>query len=307
MSEYSENTLIEQPTIELFAELGWETCNALREFEHAGGSPLGRDNQSEIVLVSRLRPALERLNPDLPAGAFEQVIEELTRDRSRLSLAQANREIYDLIKNGVRVTVPDDENGGETVQNVRLIDWTTRSNNHFLLVSQFWITGEMYTRRPDLIGFVNGLPLVFIELKAIHKQLKDAFDKNLTDYKSTIPPLFWYNALLILSNGSLSRIGSITANWEHFAEWKKINSEGETGVISLETLIRGTCEPKRLLDIIENFILFMDVPGGYIKLLGKNHQYLGVKTPWERWTASRRGRDGLAYSGIPRAAARASQ
>jgi type I restriction enzyme R subunit len=139
----------------------------------------------------------------------------------------------------------------------------------------------MYTRRADLVGFVNGLPLVLVELKAAHKRLETAFTGNLRDYKDTVPQLFWPNALIILSNGSQSRVGSITAGWEHFAEWKKVGSESEAGQVSLETMLRGVCDPPRLLDLVENFCLFQEVPGGLIKLTAKNHQYLGVNNALE--------------------------
>jgi type I restriction enzyme R subunit len=135
----------------------------------------------------------------------------------------------------------------------------------------------MYKRRADLVGFVNGIPLLFVELKAAHKQIQTAFTGNLTDYKDTIPQLFWFNAFIILSNGSEAKVGSITSDWGHFNDWKKINSEGEEGVISLETALRGTCEPIRFLDILENFLLFMEVRGGVVKVVPKNHQYLGVE------------------------------
>lgn len=276
LSDYSEDALIERPAIALFGQMGWGTVNGFHEFEQAGGSTLGREAKSEVVLTARLRPALERLNPDLPAQAFDQAIEELVRDRSAMAPAQANREVYLLLKNGVQVKIPAPDGEGETVELVQIIDWKMPANNDFLLVSQFWVTGEMYTRRADLVGFVNGIPLVFMELKASHARLETAYAGNLSDYKHAIPQLFWYNALVILSNGSRSRLGSMTASWEHFAEWKKINSEGEKGVVSLETMIRGTCEKQRLLDLVENFTLFMEVKGGLIKLLGKNHQYLGV-------------------------------
>ena len=276
MADFSEYTLVEQPAIALFAELGWETANCFHEFEQAGGSPLGRETKAEVVLISRLRPVLEKLNPDLPAEAFDLAIEELVRDRSRLSMAQANREIYQLIKNGIKVKIPDADGDGDTTEIVRVIDWNEPANNDYFLASQFWTTGEMYTRRADLVGFVNGLPLIFMELKATHRRLKTAYTDNLTDYKSTIPQLFWYNALIILSNGSKSKVGSVSAEWEHFADWKKINSEGEEGIISLETMIRGTCEPAHLLDLLENYTLFMEAKGGLIKLVAKNHQYLGV-------------------------------
>ena len=153
----------------------------------------------------------------------------------------ANREIYKLLKDGVEVAYRD-QKGVETSLKVKVIDWDTPANNDFFLASQFWISGDMYKRRADLIGFVNGIPLVFIELKASHKNLKNAYDGNLRDYKDTIPHLFWYNALIILSNGSATKIGSISSEWEHFSEWKKINNEGEKGVISLETVLRGVCE-----------------------------------------------------------------
>lgn len=153
------------------------------------------------------------------------------------------------------------------MESVRLIDWKTPASNDFLLVSQFWVTGEMYIRRADLMGFVNGIPLVFIELKAAHARLETAYTGNLSDYKNAIPQLFWYNALIVLSNGSHSRIGSMTASWEHFAEWKKINGEGEEGVISLETMIRGTCDKARLLDdAVEALIANDDSKKRYLTL-----------------------------------------
>ena len=267
MSGYSEDALVEQPAIKLLSELGWETVK---------GRDLKRGTQSDAILTARLCPALKRLNPHVPPEAIDQASAEITRDRSQMSMVAANREVYHLLKNGVRTTVTDSENDGETVEIVRVIDWDEPANNDFLLCSQFRITGEMHTRRADLVGFVNGLPMVLIELKAVHRRLQTAYEDNLRDYKDVVPHLFWANALIILSNGSESRVGSITADWEHFAEWKKVGSESEEGRISLETMLRGVCAPVRLLDLVENFTLFQDVAGGTIKLTAKNHQYLGV-------------------------------
>jgi len=276
-SDYSESALVEQPAIELFSELGWETADCFHEFD-TGRSALGRETPGEVVLTPRLRAALEKLNPGLPAEAMGLAIEELTRDRSVMSMTAANREVYQLLKDGVKVNIPSGEQGyDEKTEVVRVIDWKEPWNNDFFLASQFWVTGEMYKRRADLVGFVNGIPLVLVELKAAHKQIEKAFNKNLKDYKDTIPHLFWYNGFIILSNGNDSKIGSISAEWEHFNDWKKINSEGEEGIISLETMIWGTCLPERLLDIVENFTLFSDAGGGPVKLVAKNHQYLGVK------------------------------
>ncbi len=274
-SGYTEDALIERPAIALLASLGWQSVNAYHEFDH-GASSLGRETKDEVVLKSRLREALLRINPEASPEAVHQAIEELTRDRSRMSAAAANREVYHLLKNGVRVPRPDPEGDGESVEVVRVVEWDDPAKNDFLLCSQFWVTGEMHTRRADLVGFVNGLPLLFIELKAAHRRLETAFTGNLRDYKDTIPQLFWPNALIILSNGSQSRVGSITAGWEHFAEWKKVGSENEAGRVSLETMLRGVCDPERFLDLVENFCLFQEVPGGLIKLTAKNHQYLGV-------------------------------
>ena len=293
---YTEDELIEQPAIELLKELGWKHKNALHEILGPSGT-LGRDNQSEIILQSRLRIAFKHLNPDLPAEAYNLVFEELTRDRSRLSMPAANREIYQLLRNGIKVHLPDPEGEGEKVETVRLMDWDNHANNDLLLVSQFWVVGEMYKRRADLMGFVNGIPLLFVELKAAHKQIQTAFTGNLTDYKDTIPQLFWFNAFIILSNGSEAKVGSITSDWGHFNDWKKINSEGEEGVISLETLLRGTCEPIRFLDILENFLLFMEVRGGIVKVVPKNHQYLGVENAMAalREIKNRKGRLGVFW------------
>ncbi len=283
----------------LFAQLGWQTADCFEEIIGPHGT-LGRETTGQVVLIPRLRAALHKLNPDLPVEALDLAIEELTRDRSAMSAVNANHEIYQLLKDGVKVTVTEGsvaprgrerEQGeraqeraqgpmlqgeGESPQAVRVIDWNTPVNNDFFLASQFWVSGEMYKRRADLVGFVNGLPLVFVELKSSHKKLKTAYDNNLRDYKVTLPQLFWHNALIILSNGSHSLLGSLTAEWEHFADWQRINSEGEQGIISLDTMIRGTCEPTRLLDVVENFILYAETKGGLVKLVARNHQYLGV-------------------------------
>jgi type I restriction enzyme, R subunit len=274
-TDFSEDTLVEQPAIALFGELGYETANCFHEKVGTSGSSLGRETTEEVILVPKLKSALEKLNPSLDSEAINLAIEELSRDRSAMSLVQANREVYKLLKDGVKVVFQNDE-GEETDETVRVIDWNDPENNDFFLASQFWVSGSIYKRRPDLLGFVNGIPLIFIELKKSHAKIEHAYKHNLKDYKQTIPQLFWYNAFIILSNGSRAKVGSMTAGWEHFADWKRINSEGEQGIISLETLIRGTCEKSRLMDLVENFSLFEDAKGGVVKLVAKNHQFLGV-------------------------------
>jgi type I restriction enzyme R subunit len=312
---YTEDQLIEQPAIGLFAELGWTTVSASEEIFGAGGT-LGRETTSEAVLVSRLRPALQRLNPTLPPEAITLAVDELTRDRSAMSPAGANREVWNLLREGVKVSVADSGStphpgplpgrggegvgarGGQRTEKVRVIDWDNPRANDFLLVSQFSVTGPLYTRRPDLVAFVNGLPLVVTELKKPGVSARAAFDENLTSYKSDIPQLFWTNALFIASNGTDSRVGSLTADWDRFFEWKRVEREDEPRAVSLEKMIRGTCEPGRLLDIVENFTLFSEHKLGLVKIIAQNHQYLGTNNTVRAMLAARsagHGRGGVFW------------
>ncbi|MFO0579035.1 MAG: type I restriction endonuclease subunit R [Polyangia bacterium] len=274
---YTEDLLVEQPAIALFAELGWQTVSAKDEVFGEHGT-LGRENKGQAVLLPRLRAALRKLNPGLPDEALSAAVEELVRDRSAMSIEAANREVYTLLKDGIPISVPDRKHGGQKIERVRGIDWDHPTENDFLLVSQFSVTGALYTCRPDLVGFVNGLPLVVIELKKPGVPARVAFDENLTHYKAQIPALFWYNALLIASNGTDSRVGSLTADWGRFFEWKRIEREDEPRRVSLEVMLRGTCDRVRLLDLFENFTLFSEHRTGLVKVLGQNHQVLGVNS-----------------------------
>ena len=272
---YTEDQLVELPAIGLLADLGWQTASAMEETFGLGGS-LGRETKGEVVLASRVRAALVKFNPALQPEAIDNAFDELTRDRSAMSPAAANREIYHLMKDGIPVSVPDREHGGQKSERLRVIDWEKPKENDFLLVRQLSVVGELYTCRPDLVGFVNGLPWVVVELKKPGVPARGAFDDNLTHYKHEIPQLFWYNALLIASNGTDCRVGSLTADWDRFFEWKRIEREDEPRRVSLEVVLRGTCEPIRLLDLVENFTLFPEHKAGLIKAIAQNHQFLGV-------------------------------
>jgi len=277
---YSEDQLVEQPAIRLFEELGWDHVNAYYEKLGPDGT-LGRDNKSEVFLVRRLRAAIERLNPGMSPEAVGLAVTEITRPRTVVHYARANQQVHALMRDRVEVSVRQPD--GTTVPGkLAVIDWENPENNDFLLVSQFWVHSDLYHRRTDLVGFVNGIPLVFVELKASHRNLRHAYDDNLRDYRDTIPQLFIPNGFLVLSNGAETKVGTITSGWEFFSEWKKINSEGEEGSVSLETVIRGMCAKERLLDLIENFVAFQDLRGGFVKLLARNHQYLGVNNAMAR-------------------------
>jgi len=282
---YTEDQLVEQPAIGLFAALGWQVA---LPHPHPGPLPggegvyadetgmLGRETKGEVVLVERLRAALTQLNPGLPLDAIQAAIDELARDRSAMSLEAANREVYRLLKEGIAVSIPDREHGGQKTERLRVVEWEHPERNDFLLVSQFSVVGSLYTCRPDLVGFVNGLPWVVIELKKPGVPARAAFDENLTHYKQQIPQLFWFNGLLIASNGTDSRVGSLTADWERCFEWKRVEREDEPRRVSLEVMLRGTCDRGRLLDLVENFTLFSEHKAGLVKILGQNHQFLGV-------------------------------
>jgi type I restriction enzyme, R subunit len=269
---YGELALVELPAIDCFASLGWDTVNLYDETFGAFGTER-RKSAAEVILVSRLRKALQKLNPGHPEAAYEQAMERLTEDRSKQIPVNANQTFYKLLRDRVKVEVPDDDGNPQTVE-LSVIDWGNPENNDFLLTQQMWVSGEMYKRRCDLIGFVNGIPLVFIELKAPHVPLKSAYDDNLKDYKGqSIPQLFHPNAFILLSNGSQTRVGTLTSPWEHFFEWRRTEDETEPGSTSLETAIRGLCDKRRLLDFIENFTVFQAVRGGVIKIIAKK---LGV-------------------------------
>jgi type I restriction enzyme R subunit len=293
---YTEDQLVEQPAIGLFAELGWQRASAREEIFGKEGT-LGRETPSDVVLLLRLLAALKKLNPSLPPEAVIAAVDELTRDRSAMSLVAANRDVYSLLKEGVRVSVPDRERGGQKSERVRVIDWEDPVANDFLLVSQMTITGPLYTCRPDLIGFVNGLPLMLTEFKKPGVPARAAFDENIASYKhplNGIPALFWYNALIIASNGTDSRVGSITADWDRMFEWRRIEREDEPRRVSLDVMIRGVGDPTRLLDLVENFTVFSEHKSGLIKILAQNHQVLGVNNAIRSMLAAREQRHGRA-------------
>jgi type I restriction enzyme R subunit len=272
MSEYSEDELVEQSAISVFVkDLKYTHLNC---YEEEFPKTIGRETKAEVVLVSRLTEAIKKLNSGLPDGAIKDAISQLLQNRSRLLPVKANQEVHKLIKDGIKISVKT-KKGYEPIT-VKIIDFEKPENNDFFIASQLWITGDIYTRRPDMVVFVNGIPLIVIEVKARDVDVKRAFEDNITDYLTTIPHLFWYNAFILISNGRESKIGSMTSGYEHYADWKKIYKENEAGSTSIDTLIKGTCDKSRFLDLLENFILFTTAKGKQIKIVAKNHQYLGV-------------------------------
>ena len=201
-------------------------------------------------------------------------VRQIVEFSSAQTLLATNRDKYSLFKEGVQVAFRNDK--GERVKDrLRVFDFTNPENNHFLAVRELWVQGNLYRRRADIIGFVNGIPLLFIECKNIHKSLRTAYDQNLADYKDTVPHLFHHNAIVMLGNGNKARIGSVSSKWEHFHEWKRL-AEQEPGVVDMETLLKGICSKQNFMDLLENFIVFDDSSGRLVKIVSRNHQFLGA-------------------------------
>ena len=262
-------------------ELGWDSIYAWNEETFGSDGTLGRTDTRQVVLKRDLRTALERLNPDLPAPAIDDAVRDLTVYDFSRSMVQHNLDFYRLLRGGVPVEYRDSQERRKSAR-ARVIDFDNApGSNCFLAVRELKLTGfrtPNYNRRADLVCFVNGLPLVFIELKAVHKNIREGFDNNLSDYmdEHVIAHAFHHNAFLIVSNGDRARYGSITSEWGHFAEWKRLD-ETDSGSLDAELLLNGMLSHDRLLDIVENFILFDESkPGATRKVIARNHQVLGV-------------------------------
>lgn len=290
ISVYTEDTLVQQTTAEyLEQQLGWESVYAYNNEDFGPESLLGRESDREVVLIRILRAKIEALNPGLPATTYEDAVRQIVTVSSSQTLAATNREKYELIKDGVQVTFRNAK--GERVrQRLRVFDFDHPENNHFLCVRELWVRGDLYRRRADIVGFVNGLPLFFMELKNVSKDIRAAYEQNFLDYKDTVPHLFHHNALVVLANGVDAKLGSVTSRFEHFHEWKRL-AEDQPGVVDMETLLKGVCGKSNFIDLLENFIIFDDSAGESRKILARNHQFLGVNLAIEA-VRDRKNRDG---------------
>jgi type I restriction enzyme, R subunit len=280
---------IEEADIQFFEEtLQYQHINAWEK------KLIGRETLKDVVLNDRLRSSLIKLNSNIPTEAIDYAFEELTKSRVSMTPVLANKEIYELIKKGVPVDFNNEE-GRRVDTYVKVIEFEKEkvTNNEFLIVSQLsieYLNTEVVTRRPDLLLYVNGLPLVMIELKNASEKVRVGYDKNLTDYKRDIPQLFWYNLFVGISNGIQTRVGSFNAPWEHFFVWSKLKdsavdnnqdsrkelekqSEFTGKRLTLEAFSKGLCSKNNLIDYFENFVLYHK---NKIKIIAKNHQFLGV-------------------------------
>ena len=261
-------------------EYGWKRieCDARVEAQDEVLST-GRANPSECILPDVFLAALKRLNPQVDDEVLEGILKNFRKDYTATDMVDTNYKLYNQIRNGIQVKVR--KNGKEDFAIVRLFDFDHPERNDFHCVNQMWIKGHYRYRRPDVLLFVNGLPVVFIELKNSTVKIEEAYNKNLTSYRKDIPNIFSFNQICVLSNGLQTKIGAWNSKYEFFFEWLRVDDEKEKldreqiseHGLSIQTLIDGLFRKERLLDYIENFVFF---DNKRIKIIAKNHQYLGV-------------------------------
>ncbi len=295
MPSFISEDQIEQALLQRLQHLhGYDVLDCHTAEAEALNDGSGRGDKREVILLDRLREAALRLNPAIPEAVVDEALARLANRRQAMSPVAANREVDGLIRDGIPVEF-EDAQGKKQQERVRVIDFNDRAQNRYLAVSQLWIRGERYWRRPDVLLYVNGLPLVLVELKNSNVKLRAAYDDNLTNYRAEIPQLFLANAFCILSNAIETKVGSLTAGWEHFFNWLRVTDEKEKvdrdairrEGTSLELAIAGLCAPERLLDYVENFVLFHRETQ---KIIAQNHQFIGVNNAFERFRE--RGRYG---------------
>ncbi len=274
MANFISEDHIEQATLELFKnKLNYRHINCLHH------DATGRSNETEVVIKPLLKQQLIRLNPSQPLSAIDNALEQLCQTRMDKSDFVANKEVYGLIRNGVEVPITNAAGKTEPTT-LKVIDFEDDTQNDYLVVSQLWLQGERRVR-PDLIVFINGLPLLFIELKNSNISVQNAYEDNLTRYRQFIPQLFHYNVVCILSNGLETKVGSYNSGYGHFFNWLRPDSEKQVPdkqrikqyAVSLDYAILGLCDRKRVLDYVENFVFYYK---DTVKIAAKNHQFLGV-------------------------------
>lgn len=282
--DYSENILVQESAGNLLRdELGWDVQFAYNKEVLGKDGTFGRTSYKEILLKRYFNAALKKFNPWINDEQILEAQRILENRLSTSSLLQINEEKYFLIRDGIKITVKK-PNGETEKQTVALIDFKNPQNNYFLAVKELKIHGDLYRRRTDIVGFVNGIPLLFVELKKTTVDVQNAYEDNYTDYQDTIPHLFYYNAFVMLSNGTEAKVGTLGSKYEFFHEWKRL-AEAELGSVALETMLRGICKKENFLDLFENFILFDHSGGNTAKILARNHQYLGVNEAMKAYAA----------------------
>ena len=282
MKSYISEDNIEQAICKRLAqeEYGWQRieCDPSVEAQDEV-SRTGRANASECILPEVFLSALKRINPQIAPETLANLVRDFRKNYTGTDMVDTNYKLYNQLRNGIQVKVK--KNGKEDFDIVKLMDFDHVENNDFHCVNQMWIKGRFRYRRPDVLLFVNGLPVVFIELKNSTVKVEESYNKNLVSYRKDIPNIFAFNQICVLSNGLQTKLGAWNAGYEFFFEWLRVDDEKEklnreqiaTHGLSITHLIDGLFRKERLLDYIENFIFF---DNKRTKIIAKNHQYLGV-------------------------------
>lgn len=281
-SRYSEEAAVQIPAGELLRDkLGWDLHYCYDEERLGSDGTLGRANYEEVLLERDLMQALVELNEHLSEDECLQALAALKEVFVGDTLLATNEAKYKMLRDGIPVTrkMPDGSTRTDTAQ---VFDFEYPQNNHFVAAEELWVKGPMHRRRCDLVGFVNGVPLLFVEFKRHDRDVYTAYKDNYTDYQDTIPQIFYYNAFVMLSNGLESKVGTLGSPYEFFHEWKRLR-ETDMGNIELETMLLGICKKENLLDLFENFVLFDHYDTPAAKILARNHQYLGVNDAVEAY------------------------
>lgn len=280
-NRYSEEEAVQKPAGELLASMGWEVHYCFDEEELGCAGTLGRESYRDVLLKRDLEYALLELNEWMDEADATEAIKTLSQAFVGDSLLQTNEAKYKMLRDGIPVRKLD-ANGAPRTELAQVFDFDHPKMNRFVAAEELWVHGPLHRRRCDLVGFVNGIPLVFMEFKRHDKDIRSAYNDNYTDYQDTVPQIFHFNAFVILSNGLRSRVGTLGSPYEFFNEWKRL-SEEDAGSVSLETMLRGMCDREALLDLFQNFILFdhFDTPAA--KIMARNHQYLGVNEALEAY------------------------
>ena len=282
--DYSENILVQESAGNFLRdELGWDVQFAYNTEVLGKNGTFGLESYKDILLSRYFKEALIKNNPWINENQIIEAQQVLEKRLSTSSLLQVNEEKYFLIRDGIPVTVKK-PNGQTETKKAAVIDFQNPSNNYFLAIKELKIHGDLYRRRTDIVGFINGIPILFVELKKNTVDVQNAYEDNYTDYLDTIPHLFYYNAFLMLSNGTEAKVGTLGSKFEFFHEWKRL-AEEDQGSVAIETMLRGICKKENFLDLFENFILFDHSDGHTAKILARNHQYLGVNEAMKAYSA----------------------
>ena len=248
----------------------------------------GRMSKKQCVLPNVLEKSLSRINPGIDSSYLQKIVRDYSKVFTGTDIVQTNYRLYKQIRDSIKIDVKKD--GKADFDFIKLVDFDNPENNTFTAVSQMWMQGEAYYHRPDIMIFINGMPMVFVELKNSIVKVKEAYTKNLTDYRNDMPNLFALNQICVLSNGIETRLGAFNATYDHFFEWLKVTSEKEElhrdKLLAAETaedssiryFVDGLLDKRRLIDYIENFILFQNQS---TKIIAKNHQFHGVNNLME--------------------------